>query len=757
MTIIQLALILALGTPAAPDPVDVRAKAVFIHLVDGDPVAALDAVVDDEYRNQVVIEVRDRLLVNFETRDKETDAALSVTFANLITVALGGQIEGQRQGEALLWAETLWGRYAADLDDGHAVDLMIGAVLRELDGLAPSARLGWARRLLDRTGFQGLTDAVLGVGQGDTIPAWIGGRAWSIGGFLYGAMDAWAASAIAPRDAPGAVAALTPHLESRLLLDRLLAIQGLKRIGSPAALAALDAARGDAAKVSMYLPGHTVGSQAGLAASATALARDLGTLRIDLVAAGMDVTGLDRLRWTLLTDLEAAEEEFTTRYNDAARGMRRAWRDVESTAGEVRGRWRGLLRAACRREVEAAPEVGLLAGDPAWLGRTADRCLERLARETEIQGGTGPVFSRTDALAAVGLALKARHRILEDRVVRQARAYLRAVAEAAYDTSQGREEIDGIVAWTMGDPGTAAVVRRIVDVGFEQALADGRREAPEQEGAPGLLPEELARFKEAGHPEETVMAVLIGIRWHLIWRDAGREARSIHQETAWARFGAKYWERHRDLHDRMRVETYAREIAEDLARDDEDVATLRWSLDPDDRPLLERIRKDLEQARAAAGKAAQRTGGVPAAALDVFLEHYPVLDEIAMIWLAACYGETPKTPAPAGLMGPKPPEDPLDLRRVDRPQSAYTDVVHRNFGKFRDCYAERLKRRPGLQGTLVVAVEVSTMDKVSARIAHDELGDEELSRCVLRVMRRLDFPVPKDKVHIFEVPIELFN
>jgi len=757
MTALQLSLILSLALPAAPDPVDGAASDAVARLVDGDPAAAFDAVGDDQYRNQIVVEVRDRLLVAFETRDDETDETLSKTFAQLVTFALDGQVTGQRQGEALMWAETLWGRYIRDLDDGHRVDLMLGTVLRGLDELSPGGRLEWARRVLDRSGITGLTDAVLGPREGDRVPTFVGGRGWSIGRFLYGVMDAWAISAIAPQDSGAAVSALTPYLESKLLLDRLLAIQGLKRIGTPAALAALAAARAERSSVWMYFEGHTIGSQAGLALSAGALARDLATLRIDLVAAEMDITGLDRLRWTLLTDLAATEGDFTQRYNDAAQGMHQAWRNVQSSAGEVRLRWLGLLRAACRREVEAAPEVGLLGEDSAWRGRTADRCLERLAREAEIEGGTGPVFTREDALAAVGLALKARARVLEDRVTDQAKAYLRAVAEAAYETPAGREEVDGLSAWTMDDPATAAAVRRIVDVAFEHALADGQIEGPDRRGAPGLLAQELDSFRAAGNPEGTVMALLIGLRWHLLWRDAARDERSIHQETAWARFDTAYWEQHRELKDRMRVEAYAREILEDLARDDEDVATLRWSLNPEDRPRLERIRKDLLRARVAAGKAAQRTAGVPADALAIFLAHHPVLDEIAMVWLSACYGERPSTPAPAGLTAPKPKEDPLDLRRVGRPQSAYTDVVHDNFGKLRDCYEERLKRRPMLKGTLVVEVEVSTLDKVSARIAHDGLGDEEVSRCVLRVMRRLDFPVPKDKVRAFEVPLEFYN
>ena len=757
MAALQLCLILALAVPGAPDPVDQRAAEVVDRLVDGDPGAALRAVVNDEYRNQVVLAARDRLLAAFETRDEETDERLAKTFAGLITVALSGEITGQAQGEALLWSEALWERYIGDLDDGHRVDQMLGAVLRALGGLPPGGRLEWSRRILDRTGIQGLSDAALGPRDGAEVPGWIASRDWQLGGFLFGVMDAWVRSDAAPQDPAAAVSVLTPRLESRLLLERLLAIQGLKRLGTPGAGAALDTMRGDRTSVWMYFEGHTVGSQAGLAQVAGALGRDLETLRMDLVAAGMDVSALERLRWTLLTDLDATEADFTSKYSEATRGMRRAWADVQSTAGDVRHRWIGLLRAACRREVEASPEAPLMGADPAWRGRAADGCLERLVRETEIGAGAGPVFSREDAMAAVGLALKARERILQDQMFTLARAYLRTVVEAAYESPRGREEIDGLQVWTLEAPATAAVVRRLVDVAFERALADGRAEGPDRSGAPGLLRQELDRFTEAGHPEETVLALLVGIRWHLLWRDAAGDQRSIHQETAWARFDGSMWERAGDLRERMRTDAYAREILEDLARDDEDVAALRWALSPEDRPLLQRIRGHLLQARSAAAKAAQRTTGIPDDALRVFLDHSPVLEDIAMIWLESCHGQRPKTPPPAGLAKPKAPENPMDLRRRGPPSSAYTDVVHGNYQRFIDCYTERLKRRPGLQGILVIEVEVSTLGDVSARVADDGLGDPQVATCVLRTMRRLDFPVPKEAVHVFKVPLDFSN
>ena len=752
---LKIVVLLALAAPAAPEPVEERAEDVVQLLLAGTPAEAFAAVGDDDYRNQVVLEVRDRLVAAFATRDEATDERLAATFAMLVGQGFGGPLEGQSQGEALMWAEALWEAYIGDLDDGYRVDLMLGAVLRGLGRLPLGARDEWARRVLGRVGIRDLPDAAFGLRPAARVPAWFAAPNWRLGVFLFGVMDAWVGRTEMPgsREAQAEkLSTLTTLLDSRLLLDRLLAIQGLKCIETPAATVALAGARGDAASLYMYLDGHTVGSQAGLALVAGALSRELEGLHLDLVAAKMDVTKLEHLRWDILTDLERVEAAFTAKYSAAVVEMRQAWGEIQESSVEVRRRWLGLLRGACRREVNVAPEVGLMAGDAAWRGRVADACLARVSKEAEMDRGTGPVFRREDALAAVGLALKARDRDVADEVIARGRAYLRTVAEAAYDTRPGREEIDDLTAWTMDDPATAAVVRRIVDLAFERALTDGRAEGPGRDGAPGLLREELDDFVESGKPEARVLALLVGLRWHLLWRDAGSDERSILKETAWVRFDTAYWERAQDLRARIRTEPYAREILEDLARDDEDVASLRWALPSEDRPLLERIRRDLRRAGNAAAKAATRTSGVPDAALAVFLAYYPALEEVAGIWLVACAGERPKTPAPAGLTPPKPPENPLDLRRSGPPPSAYTDVVHANFGKIRDCYDERLKRRPELRGTITVEVEISTLGKVAARLADDGLRDEQVARCVLRTIRRLDFPTPGDKVHVFRIP-----
>ena len=755
MAMLKIVMLLALAAHAAPEPVEERAEDVVRLLLAGTPAEAFVAVGDDEYRNQVVVEVRDRLVAAFATRDEATDERLASTFAVLVDQGFGGPLEGQAQGEVLMWAEALWEAYIGDLDDGYRVDHMLGAVLRGLGRLPLGARDEWARRLLGRVGIRDLPDAAFGLRPAARVPAWFAAPNLRIGGFLFGVMDAWVGRAETPgsrETLAGKLSTLTTLLDSRLLLDRLLAVQGLKCIETPAATVALMGAGKDAATLYMYLDGHTVGSQAGLALVAGALNREMESLHLDLVAAKMDVTKLEHLRRDILTDLEGSEASFTAKYSAAVAEMQQAWGEIQRSSASVRRRWLGLLRGACRREVDAAPEVGLLAGDAAWRGRVADTCLARVSKDAEVDSGTGPVFRREDALAAVGLALKARDRDVAERVMARGRAYLRTVAEAAYDTPRGREEIDELTAWTMDDPATAAVVRRIVDLAFERALADGRAEGPVRDGAPGLLEVELDEFVESGKPEARVLALLVGLRWHLLWRDAGSDGRSILKETAWVRFDTAYWERAQDLRARIRTEPYAREILEDLARDDEDVASLRWGLPSEDRPFLERIRKDLQRAGNAAAKAATRTSGVPDVALAVFLAHYPALEEVAGIWLIACAGERPKTPAPARLTPPKPPENPLDLRRSGPPPSAYTDVVHASFGKIRDCYDERVKRRPKLRGTLTVEVEISTLGEVEARIADDGLGDEQVAKCVLRTVRRLDFPTPGDKVHVFRVP-----
>ncbi|MBM4370806.1 MAG: AgmX/PglI C-terminal domain-containing protein [Deltaproteobacteria bacterium] len=734
-----------------PDPVAERAAAVAELLAGGHAADALAAVGDDELRHRVVLAARDLLLQELGALDEGTDDRVEACLTGLVALGFGGALDGQAQGEALLWAEALWDQSVRSTEAPRRADAALAAVLRALDDLGGGARDEWARRVLEHAGIPGLAATALGPREGSSSPPWLASRRFRTGPFLDGVMEAWVAAA---GDPARALAVLAPLGSSPMVLDRLLAVQGLKRLGTPEAEALLEEAQDDSTGAWRYLEGHTVGSQAARALSATGLARELDALRADLVAAGADTTGLDGLKRDLLGDLEPAEAVWRSTWDPRVRDMSARWGALHGSAAEARRQGLHLLYIACRKEVDQGAARGLPAQDPAAVARVADACLARLERELDTSAGLGTVFGPGDARAAVELALRARDRAATEEVRTRALAYLRAATEAAYDTPRGRREVDGLTVWTLEDPATGTVVRRILDVAFEQALADGRAPGPARDGAPGLLAEELETFRAEGDPGNQVLALLIGLRWHLLWRDAGTEERSLLREAAWARFDEAYWKGSAAVRTRFRSDPFTPEILRDLARDGADVAALRWSLPPEDRPLLDQVRRDLERSRRAAATTAVRTSGIREEVLGIFMKHHPALEEIASVWLLALSGARARRPPPAALAEPRPPENPLDLRRPGPPASAFTDVVHESWERVRACYDERRKLRPGLRGSLQVDIEVSTGGEVAVRIADDGLGDPQVASCVLRTLQRLKYPTPKNSAFEFRVPFQ---
>jgi TonB family protein len=87
-----------------------------------------------------------------------------------------------------------------------------------------------------------------------------------------------------------------------------------------------------------------------------------------------------------------------------------------------------------------------------------------------------------------------------------------------------------------------------------------------------------------------------------------------------------------------------------------------------------------------------------------------------------------------------PPRHPRDPRLVHEIVLAHSPAIQ-------DCYKLALKRRPDLQGKLVVRFTISTDGRVTnAEIVSSTIQDEQLVRCVLKRIRRWnDFPPAPDE------------
>jgi hypothetical protein len=82
---------------------------------------------------------------------------------------------------------------------------------------------------------------------------------------------------------------------------------------------------------------------------------------------------------------------------------------------------------------------------------------------------------------------------------------------------------------------------------------------------------------------------------------------------------------------------------------------------------------------------------------------------------------------------PEPGRSPADIKaRVD---------AHRD--QIQACYEEGLKRRPGLEGDLVVNWVVDpkgVMTKISIDTGKTQVVDDQVQECVMAVLKKIEFP-----------------
>jgi TonB family protein len=121
-----------------------------------------------------------------------------------------------------------------------------------------------------------------------------------------------------------------------------------------------------------------------------------------------------------------------------------------------------------------------------------------------------------------------------------------------------------------------------------------------------------------------------------------------------------------------------------------------------------------------------------------------VVDADAGPTVASAPPPTPQPPAPA----PSAPLAFVDAGDTPAnnqlPPYVTNPVVNKNFGFFRACYNEGLKRNPQLHGRVVVKFVLGPKGAVeSSADAGSDLPDPVVVDCVVRGFRKLSFPVPQ--------------
>jgi hypothetical protein len=81
------------------------------------------------------------------------------------------------------------------------------------------------------------------------------------------------------------------------------------------------------------------------------------------------------------------------------------------------------------------------------------------------------------------------------------------------------------------------------------------------------------------------------------------------------------------------------------------------------------------------------------------------------------------------------------------PPEVIQRIVRQNYGRFRLCYEEGLRRKPSMQGRVVVKLVISANGNVTSTKADSStLGDAPTDACITRAFANLSFPQPESGI-----------
>ena len=92
------------------------------------------------------------------------------------------------------------------------------------------------------------------------------------------------------------------------------------------------------------------------------------------------------------------------------------------------------------------------------------------------------------------------------------------------------------------------------------------------------------------------------------------------------------------------------------------------------------------------------------------------------------------------------------------PPEVIQRIVRQNFGRFRACYQDGLKRNPGLAGRVATSFVIGLDGAVMSAVdGGSDLPDAEVKGCVHRAFRGVSFPQPEGGLVTVVYPIVFSN
>jgi len=127
---------------------------------------------------------------------------------------------------------------------------------------------------------------------------------------------------------------------------------------------------------------------------------------------------------------------------------------------------------------------------------------------------------------------------------------------------------------------------------------------------------------------------------------------------------------------------------------------------------------------------------------------------------SASIAASPSPPAPSRAVSPAMPAPDVaepgkpTQRCTGTPSPKLVEAISVRVARSRSCYEELLRAVPRAQGRMLVAIRVGpTGELASAEVLQDEIGERELSSCVISSIRGAPLPAPESGCVDINVPL----
>lgn len=78
-----------------------------------------------------------------------------------------------------------------------------------------------------------------------------------------------------------------------------------------------------------------------------------------------------------------------------------------------------------------------------------------------------------------------------------------------------------------------------------------------------------------------------------------------------------------------------------------------------------------------------------------------------------------------------------------------TEVINQNMGSISQCYSDQLKTHPGLEGNVVMDIEIDRRGKViKALVDSSDIAEKALEKCLVETIKGIQFARPNDRVSV---------